>query len=260
MKKIQLIIMLVCFGFTIHHTIAQTTTPKKVNYTIGAGLGFTPQYEGASDIFALPAIAFAAQWNTGQYIRLSGLGIEANVLADANWEFGPKLGFKLARNEDIVDDSEISAMEEIEFATAAGLFARYKFAKGFDIKTAYTHDISGVNDGGVAAFELGYTLRNKRLITRFSTSTSYATAGYLETYFGVTTANRGSSNLPLYAIESGFKDIGTTVNLTYILNQKWMLSTQLGYTLLLGDVADSPVVEAGSTSQISGGVIAMYRF
>ena len=39
-----------------------------------------------------------------------------------------------------------------------------------------------------------------------------------------------------------------------------MLSTQLGYTLLLGDVADSPVVEAGSTSQISGGVIAMYRF
>lgn len=267
MNKIKFLIMAVVLCLITTNLMAQTKTtdnePKKVNFAVGVGFGFTPQYKGSSDVLAIPGLTFAANWTTGQYIRLSGLGIEANILGNEkhkNWEFGPKLRFKLPRNEDIVDNDMVNTLDEIDVSVMAGLFTRYKFGKGFDIKAEYAHDISGVSEGGVAGLELGYTFRKKRFLTRISTNTSFASENYMDTYFGVTPENLGTSLLPYYNVDGGIKDIRAAINTTYFINNKWAVSGQLGFTQLLGDIADSPIVDQGSASQLSGGVIAIYRF
>lgn len=264
MIKIKFLAITTVFFLTTITVMAQTAAtdddPKKVNFAIGAGAGFTPQYEGSNDILAIPALTFAANWTSGQYIRLSGLGIEANILSNNKWEFGPKLRFKLPRNEDIVDNDMVASLEEIDVSAMAGLFTRYKFGKGFDVKAEFTQDVSGVSEGGVAGLELGYTFRKHRFLTRFSANTTFATENYMDTYFGVNPENLNSSLLSFYDLDGGIKDIGATINTTYFINSKWALSGQIGYNQLLGEVADSPVVENGNSTQLSGGIIAIFRF
>ena len=235
-------------------------SPSKVNFTLGLAVGTGPQYEGSSEYRVMPGLAFSADWNTGQYIRLAGLGINANLISSKKWELGPRLGFMLPRNDDFVDNKELNALKEIDFALSVGAFAKYKFAKGFDIEFSYTQDVTGANDGGLGGVEVGYSWRKKRFINRVSISSSYATSNYMNTYFGINEDNRGTSTLENYSLNGGIKDVGVGFTSIYAFNQKWLLVGRLGYNVLVGEVADSPIVNLGSTNQFSGGLALTYRF
>ncbi len=263
MKKIKTIAFLI-ICFTVNNAFSQVTETledkkNKMNFSLGAGFAFIPEYEGSEDTMVIPFPVFSLDWNSGQYIRLVGLDIEANLLSNKHrkWELGPKLSFKPGRDDE-VSNIDVANLEEIDFNISAGLFGQYKFAKNFDVKAEYTHDISGVNDGGVGALEIGYTLIKKKCVFRVAATSSYATDNYMNAYFGVNPNNIGTSLFSYYELESGIKDVGAKFNTTYFLNNKWILAGQIGFSELVGDVVDSPIVT--STSQFSGGVSAMYRF
>ncbi|WP_299519711.1 MipA/OmpV family protein [Winogradskyella sp.] len=264
MKFIRLIAFLIVLILdTVNETNAQTANTeapiKKLNLFVGGGVALTQQYEGSNRFLTIPSLVVNASWISGQYIRLSPIGLDANILSNKNWEFGPRIRFILPRNDNIVDQAQVSQLEDLNFSTLLGLFGRYKFAKGFDLKIEYIHDIFGVSDGGFANLEFGYTLRKRRLITRFALLNSYATDNYMTTYFGVNAQNLGTSTLPNYNIEAGIKDVGFRITPTYIINQKWMLTGVLGFRRLLGDVADSPLIQVGSENQFIGGLAFLYR-
>ena len=51
------------------------------------------------------------------------------------------------------------------------------------------------------------------------------------------------------------------VSVRYSINAKWDVMGMMGYTSLLGDAKDSPVVDvAGSDGQFSAGLLAIYNF
>ena len=89
---------------------------------------------------------------------------------------------------------------------------------------------------------------------------TYASGDYMDTYFGVTGAQAASSaaGLPAFDASSGFKDVhielGAKVGLTH------SLTLMLGgrYGRLVGDAADSPVIE--TADQLSGSVGLTYLF
>ena len=57
------------------------------------------------------------------------------------------------------------------------------------------------------------------------------------------------------------KDIGIGVSLDYNLTNNWIVSGTAAYSLLLGDAADSPIVDdRGSTSQFFLGALVNYKF
>lgn len=57
------------------------------------------------------------------------------------------------------------------------------------------------------------------------------------------------------------KDAGVTFDLDYNLTENWGLTGRLGYKRLLGDAADSPLVEdRGSADQLSTGLFVNYKF
>ena len=265
MRKIKFLLNVTLILLSLKNVSAQTNQDEtkndsKVIYTTGVGIGLVPQYEGSDEVLLLPALTFSANWNSGQYIRFAGLGIEANILSKGKWEFGPKIGFKLPRNDSFIDNENITALEESDFSLFAGLFTRYKFGNGFDAQISYIHDISAVSEGGLANLELGYTLRVKRFIHRISVNGSCATKNYMNTYFSVNTENVGTSSLPMYDLDGGIKDIGISLSSIYVITKKWGVIGRLGYKSLTGDVADSPIVMTGSSNQFSGGVILTYNF
>ncbi|MGB0870072.1 MAG: MipA/OmpV family protein [Flavobacteriales bacterium] len=232
--------------------------PKKVNYSVGLGFGVIPQYEGASDYRVLPFPMFSANWKTGQYVRLIGLDLESNFSKNRTWEYGLKLSFRPGRNSDL-DDRQVSDMKNIDFSTMGGGFVLYRFAKTFDIKAEYKHDLSGVSNGGLGRLELGYSIRKQKTLSRISINSNFGTSQFMNTYFGVNPENIDRSTLSYYAVDGGIKDIGFAFNSAYFLNKKWILSGQLGMNFLIGDLVDGPILEGGSQTQISGGFAIIHN-
>lgn len=251
----------IAIGLISNQILAQDSTPpppKKVNYSVGLGFGVIPQYEGSSDYQVLPFPMFTANWKTGQYIRLVGLDLESNISKNGKWEYGLKLSLRPGRIEDI-DDRQVSEMENIDFSTLGGGFVLYRFAKKFDIKAEYKHDITGVSEGGLGRLELGYSIRKKKTLSRIAINTNMGSSNYMNTYFGVNPDNIGKSTLSYYSLDGGIKDIGFTFNSMYLINRKWIISGQFGMNMLIGDLVDSPILKGGSESQISGGFAIIHN-
>ena len=71
----------------------------------------------------------------------------------------------------------------------------------------------------------------------------------------VNAAQAARSGLPVYRAESGLKDVGAGLNLSYMLGRNWMVTAVGGYSRLMGDAADAPlVVRYGSLDQWHGGL------
>jgi outer membrane scaffolding protein for murein synthesis (MipA/OmpV family) len=96
---------------------------------------------------------------------------------------------------------------------------------------------------------------------------SYASDDYMETYFGVNAENSVRSNLPghdalpEYKADAGIRDVGLLAVLQYNLNNNWGLSGLLKYSCLIGDAADSPLVDdIGDPNQLMTGLLVNYSF
>jgi outer membrane scaffolding protein for murein synthesis (MipA/OmpV family) len=118
------------------------------------------------------------------------------------------------------------------------------------------------HEGTLAQFEIGY---QRALISRLhgqiEASVVWADDDYTQSYFGVAAAQAQASGLRQFTAEGGVKDVGVAASLHYLINEHWSITGRLAYRRMLGDAADSPLVEDfGSQNQASGAVIASYSF
>lgn len=262
MFKNQLLKTLIVGALILSTKVNGQTEPqkkiKKVFYSIGATTAMFPEYEGSDNFKIFPLPNFSANWINGKYIRVNGINTEVNLNASRKWNFGPLLQARVNRNSS-ASNSKIALLPKLNLAFGAGLFVKYIYKK-MDFRAAYSHDITGVNDGSLATFETGYTHRTKKIMTRTAISTSFGSSNFLNTYFGIDAQSSQLSTLAAYELESGFKDLGLSSNLVYFLNNKWMIGTAIRYTYLIGDVAKSPIVKEGSRNQVVTALFTSYRF
>src|SRR3546814_3703028 len=124
-------------------------------------------------------------------------------------------------------------------------------------------DVGDAEDGGMTAqLKGGYAYPiSQRLRLRTEVSTTWADDNYTEAFFGITALQAQRSGLRQYQSEGGFKDAGLSLALDYSLTDHWGLTGLVGYKRLLGDAADSPLVEdQGSANQLTGGLLLSYKF
>ncbi len=229
------------------------------NYSLGAGAAMVPDYEGSDDMTGVPALFFSADWQEGYFIKLMGNSIRANVFADKTWTMGPVLQYRAKRNSD-VDNSAVSDMRKIDAAIEGGVFIGYA-AEGWDARLQWVGDLSNTHDGSLVKLNLGYAFREANLRTRIGMSTTYASDDYMDTYFSVDANNAARSGLSRYSADGGIKDIGVDLSVRYGINAQWDVMGLLGYTALLNDAKDSPVVDdEGDSNQFSVGLMAIYNF
>lgn len=68
------------------------------------------------------------------------------------------------------------------------------------------------------------------------------------------------SGLPVYALKAGLRDVGLSAKVSYALTETWDLQLLGSYKRLLGDAADSPIVNTeGAADQVSAAVAVAYR-
>jgi len=180
---------------------AQIVERKDPAWSVGAGVGVVPEYEGSEDYEGVPLLFVRAGWTSGRYVQFLASTLKANVLASHNWSFGPMARYRAERDDD-VDNNKVKRMREIDEAIELGAFVGYTTGN-WHVSLQTASDVNDAHDGLVMTLEGGYTLPlDQGVRLGMSLLASYADDDYMDTYFGVDADNAGRSGLPQYEADS----------------------------------------------------------
>lgn len=231
--------------------------------TLGAGALYRPDYEGSDNYEVWPLPFAAITYRDTLFLR--GPSVGANLL---NWQpegsqgklqAGPLLRYQFGRDDN--DNGALDGMGDVDDGLDLGGFITYSLGPWSAGLTAL-HDVTGAHDGMTAKASVGYAhVISERMRLRSEISTTWASGNYMDSFFGVSQRQSARSGWREYEADSGFKDVGLVVDLSYAITREVGITGRLGYDRLLGDAADSPLVDdAGSANQFSGGAFVTYRF
>ena len=232
---------------------------QAADYAIGGGIGIAPEYEGSDDYGAVPIPFAKAVWSNGMFFELKGVTARANLIPSKVWRLGPVYNYRAERKN--VDNKDVDRMKDISDANELGAFAGFDYQNWF-VSLEFLMDVGNAYEGWYSTLKGGYKWPISSDWTFVvGAHTTYANEDYMETYFGVDAKNVGASGFKFYDPDSGFKDVGLDLAVTYKITSSWSTQAVGSYSLLVGDADDdSPVVNAGSEGQFMGGLLVVYSF
>lgn len=243
---------------------ASGATDNDWRFTIGAGAFYGPDYTGSDEYEATP-FPFVKVEKDALYIQTDGPGLKANVLPHGLFEFGPIARYGEGRSD--VEDAVIDRLPEIDDALWLGLFVGYTHKGVFGDRDSLGVEIEAMwaatdDNGATATLGATYGVRATRdLSLSFGPSLTYASSDYADTYFSVDAGGSAASGLSQFSAESGLRDVALTVSARYTITPQIGLGGFAGVSRLIGDFADSPIVdERGSATQAFGGLFLTYTF
>lgn len=232
--------------------------PEGFQADVGVGAALLPEYRGSDNYrtFAIPLVRityedFAALRNTKLTVNLLRYGkLRAGVLA--KYLFG--------RRES--RDPVLASLENIGDTIEVGAFARYDFERM--IVTVEAREGISHGQGLTVRLNVAHGLyRTEKFRLGAAASAVWGSNERVETNFGVTEAEAAAALVPLrpFDADGGIYEVNAFLGGEYALNAHWRLGAVLGYTRLLADAADSPIVaDYGSPNLLTAGLGLLYRF
>jgi outer membrane scaffolding protein for murein synthesis (MipA/OmpV family) len=218
-------------------------------WQVGGFVYVSPSFEGSKsyDTIAFPFIAPAGLGNDG-FFQIKGVDdVRLRLFQSGAFEFGPLAGYRFGRDAD--DVSNVPGLDDVDGGLVLGAFATYRTGP-LAFSVSYHHQVTGDDTGGLVRFGVEHTSRlSKAVKLTAGIGTNYATQEYMTAFFGVPGA---------YDPDAGFKDIYVGATATIDLSDRWALHLIGRYAHLIGDAADSPIVE--TESQLYGGLALSYKF
>jgi outer membrane protein len=240
--------------------------PEIRNY-VAAGVGALPDYTGSDDYTV--GIAPAGMMKFGKserYAKLIATELYVNLLDSQMWSLGPVLNYRFGR--DGVDDNMVDRMRDIDGTVEAGAFAGWTWIGEDDPRHRFTtsveflHDVTNEHGGYLVSASARYFKPVTRPLTLSAgVAITYGSSDYMDTYFGVDLNNAARSGLSQYSADSGIRDVRFPIMAIYSLSPNWHISGGMIYQRLVGDAADSPIVDKrGSSNQLFAGMGVAYAW
>jgi outer membrane protein len=235
------------------------------SYSVGAGLGVVPDYEGSDDYKAVPIPFAEAVWQSGRSVDLVGTKLKANLARSdwgfgrERWRFGPVAHYRFGRND--VDDNKVDRLQNVDAAFELGGFVGVGL-DNWNFKVEALQDVADGHDGFLMTLRGGYRYPiDQSWVLSLGVFTTYADGSYMNSYFSIDRRDAARSGLKKFNADSGFKDVGFEVGAAYSLTENWSLRALGRYARLVGDAADSPVTDdQGSENQFLAGALIIYTF
>jgi MipA family protein len=247
-------------GATIESGPSQGT-----HYTLGAGVGVAPDYEGSDDYELVPLWNLRVDnlYNPNTYVQVIGPRLRSNFLPDPHWRLG--IDGQFIKKRDHVHDNAVDDLQSVDPSVMLGVIGGYDFfddpQQDLVLEIEARQDVANGNGflgtmRGVYSTQLSSSWRLDTTIEG-----TWASSDYMDAYFSIDANDAARSGLRQYNADAGFKDVAFGGTLTYRLAERWSISGLATYTRLVGDAADSPVVKnAGDENQFFGGTLVNYRF
>jgi outer membrane protein len=235
------------------------------SFTLGAGVGVAPDYEGSDDGELVPLwnLRVSNLYHPETFVHVLGPRLRSNFLPDDHWRLG--LAGQFIKKRDDVENDQVDDLENVDESVMLGVLGGYDFLgdpqQELILELEARQDIA--NDNGFLATVRG--IYGGRLSPSWRldafVGTVWASEDYMSSYFGITAADAVRSGLDQFDAEEGLKDVNFGGVLTYRFLERWSVSGLATFTRLIGDAADSPVVDdVGDENQVFGGALVNYRF
>lgn len=241
---------------------ATSTTATGLHGSVGMGVGVRPEYEGAKDkkTRLMPNINLYY----GDTYFLTGMTAGANLFKHRTAQgvsisAGPLLALRRGRDEN--DHAELRGLGDIDRSLDAGGFVRLRMG-GWQARADVRKDVTNGDGGTTVNLSAGHGMPvSRKLRLRANLDATWASAAYMNTFFGIDATQSANSGITRYDAGPGFKSVGASLLADYSINREWAGFASLRYKRLVGDAADSPIVkDLGSESQVTASVGIKYRF
>ncbi|WMJ70268.1 MipA/OmpV family protein [Stenotrophomonas sp. 24(2023)] len=241
-------------------TAADTGASDRWTKQLSVGGGVAPRYSGSKDYQAVPMLSFEATSPGGWFLGTGGVGWSTTVAGRASLR-GYVSASNSRRDKDafLEGSDHLRGMGRIRSRAMVGVAGSY--VVGTAVLTAglqYTPRDSDRGDNGLATGHavLGvdvplFALAGGKLSA--TGSAEYGNKGYMQTWYGVTAAQSASSGFRAFTPKAGFHSAGLGLTWRRELGARsdWFISVE--GARLLGDAADSPIVQkANQFTAISG--------
>ena len=219
------------------------------------GVGALADYEGADTLQTVPLVV--ARTRVGRAsLEVSGSGARLGVIRRGGVAAGPVLGFTGARDDGAADE-RVAALRPLDPSLEAGAFVAWSAALGTfeegeaELGATLTRSVGGGWEGVELALDAEYAWAAMPIWrVALAVSASVVDETYASSRFGVSAADAAVSGLAVHAPAGGLKDVGVSLRSVLSFSRAYGLFARVAYTRLLGDAAESPIVEeAGSADQ-----------
>lgn len=247
------------------------TTVAKSSIGLGAAAVIQPKYEGSNEFEVIPIPVViprftdraseepSAYSEVRKRVAFRGLDdIRIRVLGGDRLQVGAVTGYITTRDQD--DGDLLKGLGDISGGMVLGAYSAFRLG-AFTFDAAYIDKLTG--DSAGPQYRFGIETKQQlsdRASVGIRVGTTFASAEFMQTYFGVTPAQsrRSKDGLPVYTTDGGIKDVFIAIGGTYDINERWVLKGGARYGRLLDEAANSPVVQ--TPDQVSGTVGLAYRF
>lgn len=213
---------------------------------IGLGAQVTPEYPGSDEAQGAPWLIF----------RNAGFGDVDNINPQG-LSFGPSFGTEGER--DPSDDRDLSGLDKLDRAYEIG----GKITYGIGDVTGYLAVRRGFDGHEGVTGEVGAkyrTVLSDRVTLWSGLELGYGNGEYNDTYFGVTSEESAASGYGTYAPGGGFNMVAATFEARYAINDSTALLGEIQYGRLIGDAADSPIVQDKDQPALRVGIVRNFSF
>lgn len=239
--------------------LASTETgERKTNdwsVSVGIGGGLSTEYRGADtyDTDVLPWV----QASIGQFSVNPVTGVSYDLIESDRWTLAPTLSY--ARGRD--NSGALKQFDDVEGSVLAGVLSSW--TKGHwqlngDMAAPVSGDLDGLRVRGYLRYRNSIS---DHLLFGVGPGISWGNERWNKSLFDVSARDAARSGLPVYATDNHYMRTSMNARLTYRMTEQLSVSTIARYSRLLGDAADSPIVEdVGDANQWHGSMAINYRF
>lgn len=262
-------------GFCLPGTTALAEGSTFPKTELGAAIGVSPDYLGSDDTEIAPLFSVAITTDRFTF-RNNGQGVEVDLsrafgAANGVIGWGPILRYDGGRNDGSkVKDPVVSRMAPVEASFEAGGFLEAAVpvlaAAGGDplllsARLSVVQGLDGGHEGLLAEAEIGLVKPLGRWTVGGGVTLAAGDADYTNAFFGVSSADAAATGLARFQAEGGVRDAGLGAFASYAVNDRLAVDLSAGFSTLLGDAADSPVVaDRGRAEQAFVGIGVTWRF
>ena len=219
-------------------------------FIAGTGPAYIPHYEGASAYSARPIPLFEA--SNGNFFASILSGIGYHFVKSRTFQFGARIAGAPGRKESV--DPRLAGMGDLHTSGEVGLFLKAKFDHIY-----FTSKVSGGRRGSRAELGGGFDFTASEADSlRLGIAANWASASYMQTYFGVTTEQAVTSSLAAYDAAGGIRSYGLVTSWTHVFNREWLSNLSLSAKRLAGSAINSPLVQ--TESSYSASYVVLYLF
>ena len=220
-------------------------TGRTYSVDLGLGAKVGPEFPGSDEGEASPWLI----WRNGGFESGEGEGRQG-------FSISPSYGMVGDRESN--DYPELAGMKDIDHAYELGLKLSYSTGP----VTAFGSVRRGFDGHEGVVGELGAKYRTElsdRVTLWSGVEVGYGSDEYTQTYFGVT-PEEVAAGRPVYTPGGGFTSAAITFEARYAVTDTIAVLGEIQYGKLIGDAADSPIVQEEYQPSLRLGIVRKFSF